>query len=115
MNRIMSITIASSKQRGKHAALPPDPAPEKKRGYATGTLPVIAVDDERYWTVADAARLLGPPDLDEAQVRQLVNLCSLEPVGKRPGGSRRRHVRVYRAEQLVRAYQAIASVLTPAA
>jgi hypothetical protein len=87
---------------------------EKKRGYATRTLTVVAVDDERFWTVADAARLLGPPDLDEAQVRQLVNLVGMTPAGKRPSGSRRRHVRVYRAEQLIRAYRAIASVLEAA-
>lgn len=88
---------------------------EKKRGYATKSLSVVAVDDERYWTVSDAAKLLGPPELSEAQVRQLVNLCSLSPAGKRPGGSRRRHVRVYKAEELIRAYAAIASVLPAAA
>lgn len=107
----MSIALPSSGYVAQHAA----PAADKKRGYATHSLPVVSADDARYWTVADAARLLGPPDLDEAQVRQLVNLCGLEPAGKRPGGSRRRHVRVYRAEQLVRAYQAIASVLEPVA
>jgi hypothetical protein len=82
-----------------------------KRGYATRELPVIASDDPRYWAVSDAATLLGPPDLSEAQVRQLIHLIGLEPVGKRSGGSRRRHVRVYDANHLARAYAAIANVI----
>jgi hypothetical protein len=81
------------------------------RGYKTTGLPVVAVDDPRFWTVADAARLLGPPDLTEAQVRQLVHLAGLEPKGKRPGGSRRRHVRVYDAAELSTVYAALANVM----
>lgn len=87
----------------------------KKRGYATRGLPVVAEDDERYWSVSDAASILGPPDLTEMQVRQLVHLLDMQPVGKRSGGSRRRHVRVYDASKLARAYAAIASCLEPAA
>jgi hypothetical protein len=85
--------------------------PDNRRGYATMTLPVVSMDDERYWSVSDAARLLGPPDLSDAQVRQLIHLFGFQPAGKRNGGSRRRHVRVYDAEKLARAYAAIASVL----
>ena len=87
----------------------------KKRGYATRDLPVIADDDERYWSVADAVRLLEPPGLDEVWFRQLLHLCSLYPVGKRSGGSRRRHIRVYDAEKMAQAYTAVASVLDLAA
>lgn len=86
-----------------------------KRGYATRDLPVVSPDDARYWSVADAARLLGPPDLTEAQVRQLVNLTGMVPKGKRFGGARRRHVRVYDADKLAKAYHAIASVMEDAA
>jgi hypothetical protein len=87
---------------------------DNRRGYATTGLRVVSADDERYWSVADASRLLGPPDLSEGQVRQLVNLFGFQPVGKRNGGSRRRHVRVYDAEKLAKAYAAIAGVLEPA-
>jgi hypothetical protein len=86
----------------------------KRRGYATRSLPVVSVDDERYWSVSDAASILGPPDLSEMQVRQLVHLLNMQPIGKRSGGSRRRHVRVYDAAHLARAYAAIESVLMPA-
>jgi hypothetical protein len=83
----------------------------KRRGYATRNLPVIGDDDEDFWSVSDAARLLGPPELTEAQVRQLVQLTGMIPAGKKRGGSRRRHVRVYQARQLIKAYAAIASVI----
>jgi hypothetical protein len=85
----------------------------KRRGYATRGLPVVAEDDERYWAVSDAASILGPPELTEMQVRQLIHLLDMQPVGKRSGGSRRRHVRVYDASKLSRAYAAIASCLEP--
>lgn len=85
----------------------------KRRGYATRGLPVVAEDDERYWSVSDAASILGPPDLTEMQVRQLVHLLNMQPAGKRSGGSRRRHVRVYDASHLARAYAAIEGVLVP--
>ena len=86
----------------------------KRRGYATRNLPVVAEGDERYWSVSDASSILGPPDLSEMQVRQLVHLLNMQPIGKRSGGSRRRHVRVYDASHLARAYAAIESVLVPA-
>lgn len=98
---------AARQHHGRHEK----PHAASLRGYRTRDLPVIAADDERYWSVGDASLLLGPPQLTEAQVRQLVNLTGLQPKGKRPGGSRRRHVRVYDATELARAYKAIASVL----
>jgi hypothetical protein len=90
------------------AVEPSDDARKTRRGYATRELAVISPDDERYWSVADAARLLGPPEWTESQVRQLVNLLALQPAGKRQGGSRRRHVRVYEAGVLARAHSALA-------
>lgn len=83
----------------------------KKRGYATRDLPVVADDDARYWSVSDAVRLLDPPGLDELWFRQLIHLVSLQPVAKKSGGSRRRHVRVYDAGKLAEAYSAVATVI----
>ena len=85
--------------------------PGKRRGYATANLDVVSLDDARYWSVTTAAELLGPPQLTESQVRQLIHLIHLEPAGKRPSGSRRRHVRVYDASKLARAYAAISCLL----
>lgn len=84
-----------------------------KRGWSSVGLPVIEGDYDIYWSTAEAAYLLGPPSLTEAQVRQLVHLVSLEPVGKRwVKGHGTRHVRVYRAADLIRIYDAIAGVMS---
>ena len=82
-----------------------------KRGYATRGLTLVAPDDDRYWSVSDASMILGPPDRTELEVWQLIHLFHLEPAGKRVGGSRRRHVRVYDANVLAKAHAAIASVM----
>jgi len=82
-----------------------------RRGWSSGNLPVISTDDPNYWSVADASSLLGPPDLNENQVRQLVRLAGLEPVGKRYAGSRRRHVRVYPATAFIQAFEKIATII----
>jgi hypothetical protein len=60
--------------------------------------------------VSDAARLLGPPAWSEPQVRQLVQLLDLRPVGKRQSGARRRHVRVYDASTMVRAHTVLSTL-----
>lgn len=79
------------------------------RGWSSAGLRVVG-DDENLWTVADAARLLGPPVLTEAQVRQLIRLIGIQPMGKRntsqPGRSAR-HARVYHSLDLIRAFDAI--------
>lgn len=65
-------------------------------------------DDERYWTVAQAALLLGPPRLTVTQVRQLVRLHRIEPVGKRRStrrGQPGRYARVYLATDLIKVYE----------
>jgi hypothetical protein len=82
-----------------------------RRGWSSGNLPVVSTDDPNFWSVADASSLLGPPDLSEAQVRQLVRLAGLEPVGKRNAGSRRRHVRVYPAAAFIQAFEKIATII----
>jgi hypothetical protein len=79
------------------------------RGWSSAGLKTVG-DDETLWTVTDASRLLGPPELSPAQVRQLIVMMKLEPVGKRRVtvlGRSGRHARVYRAIELIKAYDAI--------
>ncbi len=85
--------------------------PSPRRGWTSAHLPVISTEDGTYWSVADAAGLLGPPELTQAQVRHLVRLAGLEPAGKRFNGSRRRHVRVYDAQDFLRAYEKVSTLL----
>lgn len=82
-----------------------------RRGYATRDLPIVSADDERFWSVGDAAKLLGPPTWSEPQVRQLVQLLGLSPCGKRQSGARRRHVRVYDAATMVKAHSALSKLV----
>lgn len=80
-----------------------------KRGWKAQDLPVVGYDPE-LWTAADAARLLGPPALTTDQVRQLVRMLGMPPVGKRKTGTGNtggRHARVYPAEALIRAFEAL--------
>lgn len=84
--------------------------PGPRRGWSSRDLAVVAVDDPSYWSVFDAATLLGPPKLSESQVRNLITLANLQPAGKRHNGARRRHVRVYRAVELLDAYEKVAQL-----
>lgn len=80
-----------------------------KRGWTAQNLPAVG-DDPELWTAADAARLLGPPTLTTDQVRQLVRMLRLTPVGKRKAGGGStggRHARVYPADALIRAFEAL--------
>lgn len=80
------------------------------RGWTSEGLPTVG-DDPSLWTIGDASRLLGPPQLSAAQVRELVKLFDLK-YDLRPQGKRRvtargrggRHARVYKADSLIRAY-----------
>jgi hypothetical protein len=84
------------------------------RGWSSQGLEIIEQDDPEYWSTADAARLLGPPILSQAQVRQVVRLSNLQPAGKRRvtvRGRGGRHVRVYKSTELIKAYEAISSIL----
>lgn len=58
---------------------------------------------ERDWTVADAALLLDPP-MSEAEVRALIVVSGIEPVGQRRGRGRPAHV--YDQAQLLEAHAA---------
>lgn len=80
-----------------------------KRGWTSAELRVVT-DDDRLWTVEEAAQLLGPPVLAPWQVRQLVTMWQIKPVGvrSRTGTEKRgRQPRVYRAIDLIRAYDAL--------
>lgn len=82
------------------------------RGWTSRDLPVVG-DDPKYWTADDAARLLGPPQLTTVQVRQLVRMVSIKPIGKRRTsrhGTSGRYARVYRAVDLIRAFDAVYQV-----
>lgn len=74
-----------------------------KRGWTTIGL-VLVDEHEKLWTVAEAARLLGKrPD----SVRWLIRELEIPPVGmqKQSGPERRgRQPRVYRAIDLIQAY-----------
>lgn len=81
-----------------------------RRGWTDAGLPAVG-DDGSLWTVMDASRLLGPPELTAAQVRNLIRLANISPVGIRrsnPGSGR--GARVYRADDLIRVYEALHSV-----
>jgi hypothetical protein len=83
-----------------------EPKKATRRGWTAQDLPQVK-DDPELWTAADAARLLGPPELTTDQVRQLVRMLRLTPVGKRQTGGEHvggRHARVYRAEALIKAF-----------
>jgi hypothetical protein len=81
-------------------------------GWSSKELPVLS-DDQlgKNWTIAEAAGMLGPPELTELQLRQLVSMLGLQPVGRRPGSTR--YVRAYKADDLIRLYEALATVTHP--
>jgi len=83
------------------------------RGWSSANLRIVG-DDPTLWTTGDAARLLGPPELSPVQVRELIRVTGLQPVGKRrvtARGQSGRHARVYWASDLIRAYDALYRVV----
>ena len=69
---------------------------------------VDEIQDVRFWTVAEAARLL---ERDVNEVRVMIVAMNISPVGTRPqdGPERRgRRPRVYRALDLIKAYDVLA-------
>lgn len=85
----------------------------KGKGWTSAGLKTVG-DDDTLWTVAEAACHLGPPVLTVAQVRDLVRIARLEPVGKRQTGrpTPGRQPRVYRAVDFIRAYEALSQVVS---
>jgi hypothetical protein len=75
-------------------------------GWTTGGLPAVG-DNPLLWTVEDAATVLGPPELTAAQVRHLVRIAAVAPVGLRQVRKNGRSSRVYPAGSLIQAYDAL--------
>jgi hypothetical protein len=78
-------------------------------GWSSTGLPTVG-DRADLWTVAEAASLLGPPDLNQTQVRSLIRMASLQPAGKRRTtcyGTPGRHARVYKADELIELYDTL--------
>lgn len=76
------------------------------RGWSSEGLKAVG-DDDTLWTAAEAAVLLGPPDLNVTEVRRLISLFNITPAGKRRTtgqGRAGRHARVYLASDLIEAY-----------
>lgn len=79
------------------------------RGWTTVGLALVD-EDERLWTVAQAARLL---EKNPGDVRWLIRSLGITPVGmqKQNGPEKRgRQPRVYRAIDLIRAYDGFSTV-----
>ena len=87
--------------------------PRATLGWQSDGLRVIPASDARYWSIADAASLLGPPVLTERQLRDLLGIIGLQPAGKRPAGPKRRHVRVYEAIRIIAVYDAVERLINP--
>ncbi len=91
-----------------------------KRGWTSQDLPVVE-DDDMLWTIADAARLLGPlpndpPTLPAAAVatklRILTCAFELQPRGKRRTSSGQgRYARVYHATDFIELYEMLGTAL----
>jgi hypothetical protein len=84
------------------------------RGWTSQDLPVV--EDETYWTVADAAHYMGPlpgddPRLPIAATMTKLRILSrfhLTPIGKRrttPPGHPGRYARVYAADDFIKLYE----------
>jgi hypothetical protein len=85
------------------------------RGWSAKHLPAVG-DDPLLWTAADAARLLGPPRLSDVDVRRIIRLLQLEPVGRRRTGAygkSGRYARVFRSHDLICAFEALYQVTHP--
>lgn len=96
------------------------------RGWTSQDLPVVE-DDDSLWTVAEAARLLGPPPNDPhnlptaaviTKLRILTCAFKFQPRGKRrtsPAGHPGRYARVYHATDFIELYEMIGSLERPPA
>lgn len=91
------------------------------RGWTSADLTVVG-DDEHLWTIADAARYLGPLPNDpptlpipavETKLRILTAALHLEPCGKRrtsKPGRPGRYARAYRAQDIIELYEVLGNV-----
>jgi hypothetical protein len=88
------------------------PTSTARKGWSSAGLVTVG-DNAGLWTAEQAAAILGPPILTPTQVRHLIRCASLQPAGKRrvsPHGMAGRHARVYKAEELIRLYDAVYGV-----
>ena len=79
------------------------------KGWSSDGLGIVG-SDVRFWTLADAASILGPPSLTTEQLRALVKILGIAPAGKRRttgSGISGRHARVYSAKTLILVYEVI--------
>lgn len=72
--------------------------PAPRRGWSSQHLPVVAVDDERYWSVFDMTEIFG---VNKKKVLALIELANLKHIGKRHSGAKKRHVPVYLARDVL--------------
>lgn len=80
-----------------------------KRGWTCNGLALVE-EDERLWTVQQAAQFLGPPALAPWEVRRIILWLNIQPVGtyRKDGPEKRgRRPRVYRAIDLIKAYDTL--------
>lgn len=82
-------------------------------GWSSHGLTLVG-EDERLWTVEEAARLLGPPVLSTVLLRRLVAELEWEAEGtRRPDktDARGRQPRVYRAIDFIKMYENLSSAV----
>lgn len=77
-----------------------------RRGWTSQDLPVLD-QDASLWRAQDAANLLGPPTLTPPEVRRLIILFGIRPVGRARTRTAGRAARLYRAADLIEAYDAL--------
>jgi hypothetical protein len=93
-----------------------------KRGWTSADLIAVGEDDT-LWTVAEAARLMGPlpndpptlpPAAVETKLRILTCAFHLQPCGKRrtsKPGRPGRYARVYHAQDIIELYEMLNTAL----
>lgn len=72
--------------------------PAPRRGWSSQHLPVVAIDDDRYWSVFDMTEIFG---VNKKKVLALIELADLKHIGKRHSGAKKRHVPVYLAKDVL--------------
>ena len=83
------------------------------RGWTAHGLALVG-EDERLWTVEEAARLLGPPALSTVLLRRLVTELEWEAAGTRRAdrpAARGRQPRVYRAAHFIEVYERLSPLI----
>ncbi|XVQ83174.1 hypothetical protein ACQP2K_30670 [Microbispora siamensis] len=74
---------------------------------------MAVVDLDMAWSIEDAVALLHP-EMTAAQVRAMIDLGGIRPIGTRPRPGRGRPPAVYDSEQLMKAHAVVARLLVGA-